>query len=57
MSESLKIAYAEYLDRMYNQSDDLMEVDIDTVPDGSNIIVAPQFTRVQFAGTNILRDK
>ena len=34
MSESLKIAYAEYLDRMYNQSDDLMEVDIDTVPDG-----------------------
>ena len=27
-------AYAEYLDRMIEISDDLMEVDIDTVPDG-----------------------
>ena len=26
-------------------------------PDGSNIVVAPQVARVEFAGTNILRDK
>ena len=33
MSE-LSLAYSEYLERMYAQSDDLVEVDIDTVPDG-----------------------
>ena len=34
MGESLKLAYAEYLDRMFDQSDDLVEVDIDSIPDG-----------------------
>ena len=34
MGESLKLAYAEYLQRMLNQSDDLVEVDIDSIPDG-----------------------
>ena len=27
-------AYAEYLERMLEQSDDLMVVDLDSVPDG-----------------------
>ena len=34
MGENRKIAYAEYLERMFDQSEDLVEVDIDTVPDG-----------------------
>ena len=34
MGETLKLAYAEYLQRMLDQSDDLVEVDIDSVPDG-----------------------
>jgi hypothetical protein len=33
MGESLKIAYAEYLDRMFDQSEDLVEVSIDSIPD------------------------
>ena len=26
-------AYAEYLDRMFDRSDDLVEVDVDSIPD------------------------
>jgi predicted amidophosphoribosyltransferase len=33
MGETLKLAYAEYLQRMLDQSDDLVEVAIDSVPD------------------------
>ena len=35
MSE-LTIAYAEYLERMLGQTDDLVIVDVDTVPEDAN---------------------
>ena len=34
VGESLLAAYTEYLERVFAQSDDLVEVDLDTVPEG-----------------------
>ena len=32
MGEALRAAYTEYLERMFQESDDLTSVDIDSVP-------------------------
>ena len=39
MGETLMTAYAEYLERMLQQSDDLAVVISDTVPDSANVPV------------------
>ena len=33
-------AYAEYLDQMFDQSDDLMSVDLETVPDSLTVTLS-----------------
>ena len=37
MSDNLLAAYCEYLDKMFDESADLVNVDIDTVPDDMNV--------------------
>ena len=37
MGESLKAAYREYMERMYAQSADLVDVDYLTIPEGQDI--------------------
>ena len=37
MGEALKAAYKEYLDRMILQSDDLVDVDMFTIPEDQEI--------------------
>ena len=37
MGDNLLAAYREYLDKMFDKSADLVNVDIDTVPDGLKV--------------------
>ncbi len=39
MGNALKTAYREYLERMYTQSDDLVQVDSLTVPEDQELTV------------------
>ena len=39
MGNALKAAYREYLERMYDQTDDLVQVDSLTVPEDQEVTV------------------
>ena len=46
MGDALRVAYTEYLERMFDESMDIVQVDADTVPDDANLAVVGEWADV-----------